>query len=270
MRFSRRRDRRSCTGTRPINWPFNALAITFSAPNVQMSYATPHHAHEFMKAAALAVVHQFALACQRKQTAEKKALLLKKREIDFNARLGMFFGPEASISAQGVKDSDLRIKAPVLEVELKYCRPNEAETQPVNHWRQVIEKDWRWLLALTASGEVFKKSGWVVFFPSVDLFTLHQCFQIPNNRTVNGQLAPRDYAPFTQMVMPMAGHPSRLQYRPAAWERDVLLRRAAVGSPIRVRRQMIGNREQPIWGVIFSRVGTLAYQQLQHLPSYDF
>jgi hypothetical protein len=235
-----------------------------------MSYATPHHAHEFMKAASLAVVHQFALACQRKQAPEKRALLLRKREIDFNSRLGVFFGPEASISAQGVKDSDLRIKSPVLEVELKYCRPKENQIQPVNHWAQVIDKDWKWLLELNAAGEVFKKSAWVVFFPSVELFTFHQCFQIPQNRLANGQIVARDYAPFTQMVTPMAAHPTRLDYTQGTWERDVLLRRAGVGSPIRVRRQIIGHREQPIWGLVFSRIGSVANQHLQHLPAYNF
>jgi hypothetical protein len=235
-----------------------------------MSYSTPHHAHEFMKAAALGIVHQFALSCQRKQTGEKITLLLRKREIDFNSRLGMFFGPEASISAQGVKDSDLRIKSPILEVELKYCRPNAQRTQPINHWNQVIDKDWKWLLALTAAGEVFKKSAWVVFFPSTDLFTFHQCFQIPQKRLVNGHLLDRDYAPFTLIATPIPTHPTRLQYTGQTWERDVILRRAAVGAPIRVRRQIIGNCKQPIWGFIFSRVGTIANRQLQHLPVYAF
>jgi hypothetical protein len=224
-----------------------------------------------MKAAALAVVHHFVHACQRKQTAEKRALLLRKREIDFNARLALFFGAEASISAQGVADSDLRIASPVLVVELKYCRPNQAGAQPVNSWTQVIGRDWnQWLLALHASGQMFKKSAWVVFLPSVDLFTFHQCFQVPHSRLHNGGIRIRDYAPFLSMVEPMPGHPSRLRYTAAEWQRDVLLQRAAVGAPIRVRRQMIGGRQQPIWALIFSRVGTAAAQHLDHLPIYPF
>jgi hypothetical protein len=224
-----------------------------------------------MKAASLAVVHHFAHACQRKQTAEKRALLLRKREIDFNARLALFFGTEASISAQGVRDSDLRIASPVLVVELKYCRPNSAQTQPVNSWTQVISRDWnQWLLALHASGHAFKKSAWVVFLPSVNLFTFHQCFQVPHNRLHNGGIEIRDYAPFVSMVEPIPGHLSRLRYTGVEWERDVLLQRAGVGAPIRVRRQMIGARQQPIWALIFSRVGTAAVQQLNHLPVYAF
>jgi len=216
-------------------------------------------------------VHHFVHACQRKQTAEKRALLLRKREIDFNARLALFFGAEASISAQGVADSDLRIASPVLVVELKYCRPNQAQAQPVNSWTQVIGHDWnQWLLALHASGQTFKKSAWVVFLPSVNLFTFHQCFQVPHNRLHNGGVQIRDYAPFISMVHPMPGHPSRLRYTAAEWERDVLLQRAAVGAPIRVRRQMIGDRQQPIWALIFSRVGTATAQHLNHLPIYQF
>jgi hypothetical protein len=235
-----------------------------------MSYATPHHAHEYMKAAALAVVHQFALACQRKQPAEKQSLLLKKREIDFNSRLAMFFGAEASISAQGVSESDLLISSPTLEVELKYCRPKNTLLQPVNHWNQVIGKDWDWLLKLNASGEVFKKTAWVVFFPSIDIFTCHQCFQIPGIRHVNGQIVERDYAPFTQLVTPDPADATRLTYNRHVWERDVVLRRVGVGAPIRVRRQIIGFREQPVWALIFSRLGHQAATALQHLPTYDF
>lgn len=223
-----------------------------------------------MKAAALAVVHQFTLACQRKQVEEKKELLLQKREIDFNARLAMFFGTEASISAQGVKDSDLRIKSPTIVAELKYCRPNKAQTQPVNSCSQVIDKDWKWLLRINAAGEAFKKSAWVVFFPSIKLFDFHQCFQIPNERLQNGLLQFQDYAPFVGLVSPMAQYPSRLEYIQQPWARDVVLRRAGVGSPIRVRRQIIGNRTQPIWGLVFSRVGSVAIRALQHLPEHEF
>jgi hypothetical protein len=235
-----------------------------------MSYSTPHHAHEYMKAATLAVVHQFALACQRKQVSEKRGLLLRKREIDFNSRLCMFFGTEASISAQGVKDSDLVISSPTLEVELKYCRPNAAQTQPVNSWNQVIEKDWKWLLQRNAAGEVFKKSAWVVFFPSTDLFVCHQCFQVPVALHAKGQIDRSDYAPFVEMVAPDPAQPTRLAYTQHAWERDVVLRRTGRGAPIRIRRQMVGSRKQPIWGLIFSRLGHQAANALSHLPVYDF
>jgi hypothetical protein len=235
-----------------------------------MSYATPHHAHEYMKAAALAVVHQFALACQRKLVAEKQGLLLRKREIDFNSRLGMFFGTEASISAQGVKDSDLRIGSPTLEVELKYCRPNPNQSQPVNSWNQVIDKDWKWLLQRNAAGDGFKKTAWVVFFPSIDLFGCHQCFQVPGARHVNGQINRRDYAPFAELMAPDPAHPTRLSYTQQAWERDVVLRRTGLGPAIRVRRQMVGSRNQPIWGLIFSRLGPQAANAIRYLPIYDF
>lgn len=235
-----------------------------------MSYSTPHHAHEFMKAAALAVVHQFVLACQRKQGAEKRDLLLRKREIDFNARLAMFFGPEASISAQGVKDSDLLIKSPTLEVELKYCRPNANLLQPVNGWTQVIEKDWLWLLRFTAAGDGFKKSAFMVFLPSVELFDFHQCFQVPQSRMQNGLLVPRDYAPFIKLVAPSISHPSRLEYTQQPWERDALLWRSSVGAPVRVRRQIVGHPKQPIWALVCSRIGHKAAKALSHLPEYEF
>ncbi len=231
-----------------------------------MSYDTPHHAHEFMKAAALGVVHQFVLACQRKQVREKQSLLRSKREIDFNSRLSLFFGPEASISAQGVSDSDLRIKSPVLEIELKYLRPKPRQNQPVNSWNQVIGKDWKWLLDLTNGGGVFKKTAFVVFLPSISVFAFHSNFQVPR-RTGTGQIKERDYAPFHKLVEPNPQSPRKLQYAPQPWERDVLLKRK--GTKVRVRRQIVGRPENPIWGLIFSRVGSKLRTTLKHLPEFE-
>lgn len=235
-----------------------------------MSYTTPHHAHEFMKSAALAIVHQFAMACQRRAAEDKKDLLLRQREINFNARLGAFFGPEASISAQGVSDSDLIVKAPVLEVELKYCRPNPKQTGPVNGWGGVW-KDWQWLLQLPAAREKFAKTAWVVFLPSRKLFSFHSCFRVPKKKQAAGAPPRANYAPFVELVAPIPSHPSQLRYTTGPWERDcVLLRHGSVGAPVRIRRQMVGDPDQPIWGLVLSRVARSEAAELGHLDEYAF
>jgi hypothetical protein len=235
-----------------------------------MSYTTPHHAHEFMKAAALGVVHTFVLACQRKMIAEKRALLLRKREIDFNSALALYFGPEASISAQGVKDSDLRIKSPTLEVEIKYCRPNPLQAQPANPWDQVIGKDWKWLLNLKAPGDTFKKTAWVIFLPSVELFDFSSCFQVPKKNAPLGSPPLSTFAPFVGLVGPSATKPRQLEYLARPWPPDAILQRQGVGAPIRVRRQIIGDPKHPIWALVLSRLNPTTAAKLNHLKTFQF
>lgn len=233
-----------------------------------MSYTTPHHANEFMKAAALAVVHQMVLACQRRQRQWKADFLRGKKEIDFNARLALFFGVEAYISAQGSDGKDLHIKSPILTVELKYLRPKPTQDHPQNSWDAVIGKDWEWLLRLKNVGDAFKKSAFVVFLPGTHLFPFHFNFQVPKKH-FNGQLRERDYAPFLHLVTANPAAPRELNYSPsAAWERDVLLWRQ--GSKVRIRRQIVGDPEDPVWCLIFSRVGDIGGTPLEHLTEYPF
>lgn len=233
-----------------------------------MSYSTPHHAHEYMKAAALAVVHDYVLACRGKTAATVPAFLLKRREIDFNARLAHLFGPEASIGAQGVSARDLRVGSPLLEVELKYLRRKAKSDQPVNAWKDVI-KDWNWLLGLTNTSGCFKRSCWVLVLPSVTHFDFHLNFQVPQARQSNG-IVEADYAPFLEIVGPTgsatAGY--KLTYKTPPPRADFLLQ--VQGSKVRVRRQIIGFPTDPIWCMVFSRVGDKEYKVLQHLPGRTF
>ena len=221
-----------------------------------------------MKAAALAIVHQYVLAFRGKQRSVVRELLLRKKEIDFNARLALFFGPEASISAQGVKDVDLHLNTPILRVELKYLRLNTKEKQPVNHWSGVM-KDWRWLIGhKNENGNVFRQSAWVVFLPSKTLFAFHSNFQVPGKRLVNGQIIDADYAPFLKLVAPISTDQTKLQYEAGKWARDVLLRKAR--TKLLVRREIVGNPDHPIWCLVFSRVGTKQHKALHPQPVYEY
>lgn len=233
-----------------------------------MSYTTPHHAHEFMKAASLAVVHEMVLACQRRPQEWKLEFLRGKKEIDFNARLGLFFGVESYISAQGSDGKDLIIESPTMRVELKYLRPKPTSNSPQNTWDDVIGKDWHWLMGLKNAGEAFKKSAFIAFLPGTTNFRFHLCFQVPKKQ-FHQQLHERDYAPFVKLVTPNATAPRELEYTPhAGWERDVLLWKR--GSKLRVRRQIVGHPEDPVWCLIFSRVGDVGGTPLENLPEYDY
>lgn len=221
-----------------------------------------------MKAAALAVVHQYILALRGKQQSVVADLLKSKMEIDFNSRLALFFGPEASISAQGVKGVDLHLKTPILDVELKYLRRKPKQNQPVNQWPGVM-KDWHSLIRLqNKNGSVFRQSAWVVFLPSKRLFPFHSNFQVPGNQLVNGQLTSASYAPFMNLVIPDPTAPTELKYQTGRRESDVLLRKA--GTKVLVRREIIGNPDYPVWCLIFSRVGTKTHKALKLLPEHEY
>lgn len=233
-----------------------------------MSYATPHSAHEFMKAAAIAVVHHYYLALRPKTKTIKSQILIEKGEIDFNSRLALFFGPEASISAQGKKGVDLHLESPILDVELKYLRKKPRQNQPVNSWAGVM-KDWRWLMGLVnENGNVFRQSAWVVILPSVELFDFHSDFQVPGNQQQNQQIPKATFAPFVELVEPDPVSPGHLRYCQGKWGRDVLLQKA--GTKVLIRREIVGNPKHPVWCMIFSRVGSKLAKSLEQLPRHEF
>lgn len=225
-----------------------------------MSYTSPHSAADFMKAACILVVHEYELACQRKQKAERKKLVLGRREIDLNSRLALFFGPEASISAQGTSGHDLRISAPVIHVEIKYLRRNMAGKQPVNPWtgKNGVKKDWNWLLGLKNSNRAFRKSCLVFFLPSQGFLQFHEVCALSASATPDG-------GPFCGLVTPDPSNAARFIYASAPWERDMLLQIDGPTKKRCVRRQVVGNATQPVWALVFCRVGTDEFKQLGHL-----
>ncbi len=230
-----------------------------------MGYVTPHHAHEFMKAIALQVIHDYFLHFQRRDVDERKAILLSKREIDLHAMVLRFFGPEAALNAQGVAGIDLAVNTPRLDVEFKYLRKKLGQNQPVNSYADVM-KDWNWLLNLVDERKrVFKRSCWVVFMPSIELFDFHSNFQVPGAQRRNGW-KDKAFAPFVDMVE--SDGLSRLKYKKTQWyiehkQRDVVLVDQATGK--KVRRQLVGYPLNPLWCIIYSQVGVLMEKELDGL-----
>lgn len=217
-----------------------------------------------MKAVVLQVIHDFILHCQRRSEADKKSFLISKREIDLHAMVLRFFGPEASLYAQGVAGIDLAVTTPRVDVEFKYLRKKPSQDQPVNDYDAVM-KDWKWLCDLVnENGRVFKQSCWVVFIPSIDLFDFHLSFQVPAAKRPNGW-ANKLYAPFVDLVEPQGA--DKLKYKTTAWgtesgQRDVLL---VTASGKLVRRQIVGNPKHPLWCLIYSRVGDQMAKELDGL-----
>ncbi len=229
-----------------------------------MSYKTPHHAHEYIKAAALLVIHQYRLAFMGSKTPKwKKKFLLARREMDFHARVAAHFGANATLGAQGSSVIDIQVPAPLLNVEVKYLRKKPKSNQPANSHRDVY-KDWNWLLGLSSAGNSFKASCWLVFLPSKELFEFDTCFTIP--KKVGGKNpGRRNYAPFVELVEPTAANPRKLKWISGAWERDVLL----YNKSKYVRRQIIGSPDHAVWAIIYSRLGTVP-PHLEHLPECSY
>jgi len=223
-----------------------------------MSYSTPHHAHEYLKAACLAIVHSYTLAAQRKNSAEVLRMVCNKREIDFNARLGLFFGPEASLAAQGTSDLDLLISSPTIKAEVKFLRRKADGKQPVNIWgsKKGPKHDWEWLLGLTNEGDAFKKHALVFFVPGQDVISFEEACRI---RPAGTKFTRHDYAPFVNLVKPDPGNPKSLIYTSKP-NRDYLIN---IGNKC-VRRQMVGSLSSPVYALIYSRVGHHEYEHLTH------
>ncbi len=224
-----------------------------------MSYKTPHHAHEFLKAACMTIVHEYTLACQRKTEDERRKIVLLKREVDLQSRLVVHFGPEASLAAQGTSALDLSISSPIIRAEVKYLRRKPDGKQPVNLWnaKKGVRHDWEWLLNLSSAGEAFKKTCLVFFLPSKSFLEFHEVCDL---KPAGTSYIPMDYAPFVRLVRPDSANKLKLVYRDKS-PTDLLIR---MGGKVIVRRQMIGFPSQPIWALVYSRVGTHEYANLTH------
>jgi hypothetical protein len=226
-----------------------------------MGYTSAHSAHEFMTAACLFINHEYILACRGKSKEAQKQMVLGKREIDFNSRLALFFGPEASIAAQGTSDKDLIVSSPTIRTEIKYLRRKSSNKQPTNPWSgpKGIKHDWEWLLKQSANGNEFKKMSLVFFLPSKQFLKFHEVCSIA---VPSGGYKKKDYAPFVRLVQPSSKNIKRLAYvsNPV---RDLILN---IQGKVKVRRQIVGSLSDPIWALVFSRVGT---KEFKKLTEYD-
>lgn len=230
-----------------------------------MSYSTPHHAHEFLKAACISIVHEYTLACQRKSLTERRKIVLLKREIDLTARLVLQFGPEAALAAQGTSDLDLVITSPTLRAEVKYLRRKPDGKQPVNLWnaKKGVKHDWDWLLSLKNTGDTFKKTCLVFFLPGQSILQFHEVCDVKPAGTT---FKPADVVPFARLVRPDKTDPRKLVYR-SKYPHDLLIR---IGKKVIVRRQVVGSIASPVWALIYSRVGTNEYNALTSINEVKF
>lgn len=209
-----------------------------------MAYHSPHHAREFLVAASLAVVHDYALRCQRRTVSDKKELLANTREIDLCSRLASFFGPVAHLAAQGTRDIDLVVAGPTIRAEIKYFRP------PAGQWVS-LRKDWDWLLDVPSANDEFRKRAWVVFWPSASakMYKFTNCISV--TRSHGNQFSLEDFAPFapyTEPVLPLNGEKQRLRFKEP--DRLTILQ---MPHGKRVRVDIVGAQTGPLWCAIYTR-----------------
>jgi hypothetical protein len=212
-------------------------------PILTMGYTSPHPARDYLIGASLFINHDYIVRTQFRTDTQKKALVRSTREIDLCARLASFFGPTAHLAAQGTNAIDLVVRGPTIRAEVKYVRPKASA------WAEVV-KDWNWLLSANNVGEEFKKRAWVVFFPSIDLYRLTECISVPKNQGTQYSL--EDYAPFTPFAepeMPPNGSNQRLRYKTPNRTSIIF-----VPGGRRVRVDIVGTIQDPIWCAIYTRV----------------
>jgi hypothetical protein len=210
-----------------------------------MAYQSPHHAREFLFAACLAIVHDYALRCQRRPSAERKQLLERTREIDLCARLADFFGPVAHLAAQGTDDIDLTVRGPTIRCEVKYFRP------PAARWVD-LQKDWDWLLGVSSANDEFRKRAWVVFWPSAasGMYRFTNCLSVSKGAG-GDSFCLQDYAPFSpyaEPVLPKSSRNQRLRFKEPS-------RLSIIKMPggKRVRVDIVGQHTSPLWCAICTR-----------------
>lgn len=211
-----------------------------------MSYSTPHDAREYLKAACLSVCHDYVLRCQRRKDRDKVELIAATREIDLCARLASFFGPVAHLAAQGTSDIDLQIDAPTIRAEVKFFK------SPARAWNN-YRADWDWLLAANNVGNEFSKRAWILFLPSIDLRRFASCVSV--SKSHGSAFSLNDFAPFSPFVeaIPTAsGSSQRLAYKAiSSVNRESIIK---MPGGKRVRVELVGSQNHPIWAVIYTRV----------------
>lgn len=216
-----------------------------------MSYSTSHEIHEYLKAACLAVCHEYVLLCQRRADSAKRKILLQTREIDLCMRIARYFGASAHLAAQGTNDIDVIVDGPTIRAEVKYF------PSPARAWSErANRKDWDWLLDTSNTNREFNKRAWIVFFPSTSFRKFTSCISVP--RSHNDRFSLLDFAPFTPFVeteMPPHGVNQRLRYKPS----DQIPRTSTIQLPggKRVLARIIGDFTHPLWAVVYTRISAL-------------
>lgn len=211
-----------------------------------MAYTTEHHAREWLGAAALMVCHDYNLRCQYLPTQYKQQLLSEAFEIDLHARLASFFGPAATIAANGQEELDVVVSAPTLNAEVKYLMAKRN-----GYKDQIADKDWAWLLGYTSANSNFERNAWVVFLPSVDLYSVTECISVPKGH--GQQYSLQDFAPLCPFVEPCKYASS--ESHKLVWRSSIERLQAIVlpgGKAVRV--DLIGSPNDYLWAMVYTRI----------------
>lgn len=166
------------------------------------------------------------------------------REIDLCAKLANFFGPNGYLAAQGTNQIDLKIKGPTLQAEVKYFRP------PAKQWT-AINDDWNWLINIENTNNNFNKNAWLVFFPSISLYSFPNCLSVTRSNGTRFSL--NDYAPFAPFVIPentKNGVNEKLRWSKTPDQVSII----ALYGGKKIRVDIVGSNSHPVWCAIYSRL----------------
>ncbi|CAG0978810.1 hypothetical protein PHYC_01651 [Phycisphaerales bacterium] len=210
-----------------------------------MAYTTEHHAREWFGAAALMVCHDYNLRCQYLPEDKVRKLLEATYEIDVHARLASFFGPAATIAAQGRGELDVVVSTPPLRAEVKYLM-----LKPPVYVAGIKEKDWPSLLAVDPANGGFAQFAWVVFCPSARLYPVTRHISVPKagNRYSLANFAP--LSPVVEPIMYRSSDNCKLEWRANSERVHVI--HLPDGKCVRV--DLIGSLTDFLWALVFTRL----------------
>jgi hypothetical protein len=220
----------------------------------KMAYSTPHHVREYLLAACLRINHEYVLHCQRRARKDKRDIIIGTREIDLCGRLADFFGRAGHLAAQGIaagRAPDIEVTGPTIRCEAKFFRPTVTHGQTVAPAWQQLSRDWDWLLEATNIGGEFYKRAWVVFWPSSEIFRFTQCLSVSKShgtRYCTNDFAP--FVPYAEPRMPKKGVNQLLRFK----DEVPRLSQIVVPNGKRVRCDIIGSMQHPIWAALYTRI----------------
>lgn len=192
---------------------------------------------------------QFNLRGAGKSESEQRELLRAANEIDICVKLGSFFGPEVSYTAQG-RGTDVKVKAASIEAEVKYLG-----ARPFHAWNSLqYKKDWERLTDLPP--DQYDRFVFVIFWPSIKIKNRAHALGIGRPYAPEVRFRAVYIAPFACFMSGQdAGSKGSSQKLEYCAEAEVC--RAAyirLKDNVTLRFDLVGSREDLIWATIYSRV----------------
>lgn len=156
-----------------------------------------HSTFDYAKAATLRVVLQTSQRLARAAPDDRAALFARIHEIDLAAAVAQFFGPDATLSAQGTNRADVLVAEPRMSFQIKFFSGSNASSWRGTGTGNPPLNDWKWLISDGSAQDPADSRVFIMFFPGSELkseFT--NCVSLaPEAKSSTGKFAPSEFLP---------------------------------------------------------------------------